>query len=287
MQSGNGAEAVDTFRKLIAAHPSFACRTPQSRDHADAPGGPRRRRRASRAVTANSRTMPRRSTTSGWRSSSGMTSIAPKSRCAARWRSIRGCGMPPFTLGVVLWQTGRGRRGRAVFREAIARNPDSADAHYMLGDGAEGQRARPDGALPSSGPRFACGPTRSRPIRAWRQLLQQRATPTARALARRGGRPAGAAQGRRTGLGVRGERGPSEAEDAAIGRRDRPVPRSDPPCARQCRGAPRARARAAAGGRRVPRRGALRTGAEARASPLSARGHVRDPVALRPCAAPC
>jgi protein O-GlcNAc transferase len=39
----------------------------------------------------------------------------------------------PFTLGVVMWQTGRGADALAIFREAIARRRDFADAHYMLG----------------------------------------------------------------------------------------------------------------------------------------------------------
>jgi tetratricopeptide (TPR) repeat protein len=39
----------------------------------------------------------------------------------------------PFTLGVVLWQTGRPDEAAQQFRSALARKPDYADAHYMLG----------------------------------------------------------------------------------------------------------------------------------------------------------
>jgi protein O-GlcNAc transferase len=42
-------------------------------------------------------------------------------------------GDPPFTLGVLLWQTGRAAEAEQLFKEAIKRNKDSADAHYMLG----------------------------------------------------------------------------------------------------------------------------------------------------------
>jgi len=39
----------------------------------------------------------------------------------------------PFTLGVVLWQTGRADEAAAMFKEAIARRPEYAEAHYMVG----------------------------------------------------------------------------------------------------------------------------------------------------------
>ena len=39
----------------------------------------------------------------------------------------------PFTLGVVLWQTGRVDEAAEQFRNALARKPDYAEAHYMLG----------------------------------------------------------------------------------------------------------------------------------------------------------
>jgi tetratricopeptide (TPR) repeat protein len=39
----------------------------------------------------------------------------------------------PFTLGVVLWQTGRADQAVPQFLEALARKNDFADAHYMLG----------------------------------------------------------------------------------------------------------------------------------------------------------
>jgi Flp pilus assembly protein TadD len=39
----------------------------------------------------------------------------------------------PFTLGVVVWQTGRAEEAATLFRQAIARRPESAEAHYMLG----------------------------------------------------------------------------------------------------------------------------------------------------------
>ena len=40
---------------------------------------------------------------------------------------------PPFTLGVVLWQTGRADEALQQFRAALARKPDDADALYMIG----------------------------------------------------------------------------------------------------------------------------------------------------------
>ena len=52
----------------------------------------------------------------------------------------------PFTLGVVLWQTGRADDAVGLFREAIARKPDYAEAHYMLGVVLK-QRARLDEAV--------------------------------------------------------------------------------------------------------------------------------------------
>jgi tetratricopeptide (TPR) repeat protein len=39
----------------------------------------------------------------------------------------------PYTLGVVLWQTGRADEAVASFREALSRRPDDANAHFMLG----------------------------------------------------------------------------------------------------------------------------------------------------------
>jgi len=38
-----------------------------------------------------------------------------------------------FTLGVVLWQTGRAAEALASFRSAIEAKPDYAEAHYMVG----------------------------------------------------------------------------------------------------------------------------------------------------------
>src|SRR5205814_564324 len=38
----------------------------------------------------------------------------------------------PFTLGVVLWQTGRADEAVPLFKAAIARRSDYAEAHYML-----------------------------------------------------------------------------------------------------------------------------------------------------------
>jgi tetratricopeptide (TPR) repeat protein len=39
----------------------------------------------------------------------------------------------PYSLGVVLWQTRRLDEAAAMFREALSRRPEYADAHYMLG----------------------------------------------------------------------------------------------------------------------------------------------------------
>ena len=39
----------------------------------------------------------------------------------------------PYTLGVVLWQTGRADEAATLFEKALARRPQYADAHYMLG----------------------------------------------------------------------------------------------------------------------------------------------------------
>jgi Flp pilus assembly protein TadD len=52
----------------------------------------------------------------------------------------------PFTLGVLLWQTGRGAEAEPWFREAVARRPESADAHYMLATVLR-QTGKPDEAL--------------------------------------------------------------------------------------------------------------------------------------------
>ena len=41
-------------------------------------------------------------------------------------------GSSPFTLGVVFWQTGRADEAVPLFKEAIARRTDYAEAHYML-----------------------------------------------------------------------------------------------------------------------------------------------------------
>src|SRR5206468_12481682 len=39
----------------------------------------------------------------------------------------------PYTLGVVLWQTGRADEAAALFQEALGRRREFAEAHYMLG----------------------------------------------------------------------------------------------------------------------------------------------------------
>ena len=71
-----------------------------------------------------------------------------------------------FTLGVVLWQTGRAAaEAKAPFRRRFAARADYAEAHYMLGlvRKQEGDR---DGALAGSARPCACArstPKRRRP----------------------------------------------------------------------------------------------------------------------------
>jgi tetratricopeptide (TPR) repeat protein len=48
---------------------------------------------------------------------------------------------PPFTLGVLLWQTGRSDEALKSFREALQRKSDYGDAYFMIGTVLKQQNA--------------------------------------------------------------------------------------------------------------------------------------------------
>jgi Flp pilus assembly protein TadD len=78
----------------------------------------------------------------------------------------------PFTLGVVLWQTGRADEAVQQFLEALARKADYADAHFMLGTILKQQ-----GALAEAESRFRSAiryrPTSAEAHRSLGQTLKQ------------------------------------------------------------------------------------------------------------------
>jgi tetratricopeptide (TPR) repeat protein len=78
----------------------------------------------------------------------------------------------PYTLGVVLWQTGRRDEAAERFRTALALNPDLVDAHYMLGTVLR-QQGRREEALAQFREAIRLMPTLAEAHLSLGQLLQQ------------------------------------------------------------------------------------------------------------------
>ena len=120
--------------RVAKAEPAFFCRAAESRGRADAAGQSRARGvGVPRARRQRIRPTRRPSTTSGSRSSRTTTSPAPKRSCGTPCASIRSCRRRRSR-----WASCSGRRDGATRPSAcsakrIARKPDYAEAHYMLG----------------------------------------------------------------------------------------------------------------------------------------------------------
>ena len=80
---------------------------------------------------------------------------------------------PPYTLAVVLWQTGRSEEAVVQLREALARKPDYADAHYVLGTVLR-QLGQADEALAEFRATIRYQPTSAEAHLSLGQLLQQK-----------------------------------------------------------------------------------------------------------------
>jgi len=80
---------------------------------------------------------------------------------------------PPYTLGVVLWQTGRAEEAAALFTEALARRAEYADAHYMLGTIFK-QRGDADAALAEFRETIRINPVSAEAHTSLGQVLQTR-----------------------------------------------------------------------------------------------------------------
>jgi len=79
----------------------------------------------------------------------------------------------PFTLGVVLWQTGRPEDAVVAFRRAITIRPDYDEAHYMLGTVLR-QLGDGDAALAAFREAIRLRPESAESHLSLGQLLQQR-----------------------------------------------------------------------------------------------------------------
>jgi Flp pilus assembly protein TadD len=77
-----------------------------------------------------------------------------------------------FTLGVVLWQTGRAEEAAAAFRDAIAKKDAYPDAHYMLGTVLK-QRGDVEGAIREFRRSIELQPASAEAYLSLGQLLQQ------------------------------------------------------------------------------------------------------------------
>ena len=80
---------------------------------------------------------------------------------------------PPYTLAVVLWQTGRPEDAVPLLRTAVARKPDYADAHYVLGTVLK-QLGRSDEALSEFRETIRHQPSSAEAHLSLGQLLQQK-----------------------------------------------------------------------------------------------------------------
>jgi Flp pilus assembly protein TadD len=81
----------------------------------------------------------------------------------------------PYTLGVVLWQTGRPDEAADAFREAIRRRPQYDEAHYMLGTVLR-QLGDADGALAEFRETIRLRPSSAEAQLSLGQLLHERGT---------------------------------------------------------------------------------------------------------------
>ena len=240
-------------------------RPPQPRQRAPAPGRPRRRDRRlprARARRARERRGPLQPG-HGAEAEGRLRGRAGRAR-AARWRSIPRC-----TTRTTRWAWCSGRRGSAdeavaAFRTAIARKPDLADAHYMLGTilRQQGEPRRRAGRVPRGDPP-AAGVGRGPPEPGPGPAAEGR--PRGRRRRVRGSAAPAAQEGRR----ARRPRSPPATPPSKLKRGDvagaidgfREAVRLDPANARRAPAARRARSSAAGRPRRGPRR--VRGGAAA------------------------
>ena len=194
-------------------------------------------------------------------------------------------GDPPFTLGVLLWQTGRSAEAEQMFREAIARDARLRRRALHARDGAEGRRAAPTRRSPSCAAAIRLRPDSIEAHQSLAQLLQQRGDADGARLAReeadRLARRKADAQASAFALSVGRQKLKAGDRPAAIAQfREAIRLAPDNAEAHYALGVALQQAGAAA-----EARAALRTGAEARAPPLSTRGtSVIRP--LRPAAPP-
>jgi tetratricopeptide (TPR) repeat protein len=82
----------------------------------------------------------------------------------------------PFTLGVVLWQTGRLEEAASLFREAIAKRDAYPDAHYMLATVLK-QLGSPEAAIAELKKTIDLQPSMAEAHLSLGQLLQQQGRP--------------------------------------------------------------------------------------------------------------
>jgi tetratricopeptide (TPR) repeat protein len=87
---------------------------------------------------------------------------------------------PPFTLGVVLWQTGRAGEALESFDDAIAQKADYPEAHYMRATVLK-QQGRLDEAIAGFREAIRRQPASAEAYLSLGQALQQRRDPAAAA----------------------------------------------------------------------------------------------------------
>ena len=136
---------------------------PQPGQRAHAEGRPRRRdRRLPRAARACPSDRRRPSTTWAWRSKQKDEFAEAESELRKAIALDPSLPEPHFTLGVVLWQTGRAEEALKSFDDAIAQKADYAEAHYMRAPSSS-SRAGWTRPSPASARRSAASPRRRRP----------------------------------------------------------------------------------------------------------------------------
>ena len=120
----------------------------------------------------------------------------------------------PFTLGVVLWQTGRPDEALEQFRETLARKADYADAFYMIGtiSSSRARSPKPSCSSKKQSSIVRCPP---RPTCSLGQALSQLGDKEAGATELARSRPPQSQNGRRAGIDVRGQRRRAEGQEPA------------------------------------------------------------------------
>ena len=254
-QKGRGDEAVAVLRRARRGAAGLRPGAAESRHRADAAGQPRRRGRPCyRALIALDPGNAEAFYNLGLALKQQDDFAGAEVELRQAVRSIRALPEAPFTLGVVLWQTGRADEAAA----AVPRSPRAQAGlrrralHARHGAEAAGRARRRDRAVPR-GDRVSAGVCRGAPEpRPGAQTAGRHGRPAAAELAEAD--RLNKEQGRRAGVDVRGRRRRAEAQGGRLRRRDRAVPRGRPPRGRQPAGALSARAGAATHRRARPRR---------------------------------